>query len=117
MAELGGLHYTINKSGETRVNLTIPFVPYEHFQGTRVYREGFTYFEYLDMIRFIISNEYYRVLNLMERGCGRVLSKKKELPIWSLCTISEQVSSRCYLCGKPYNSHLSRYMCNVIISL
>lgn len=43
--------YSIENISDWETNIKIPFVPYEHFQCSMAWRVGFTYVDYVDLLR------------------------------------------------------------------
>lgn len=60
----------------------MPFIPYEHFRGSRAYREGYKYTDYLDMLRVCVSFEA-DLFETRKDWCARGFFQRDELPLWS----------------------------------
>lgn len=48
------MSYSIEELGARDIHVTFSYIPYEHFQCTRAFRDGFTYLEYLEVLRDVI---------------------------------------------------------------
>lgn len=86
-AKFDELQYTLSDSGNTLLHLNIPFVPFQHFQGSRAYREGFSYLEYLDVMRSTMTRHGNGLYELKQKWCARGSIQRAELPVW--CQSSE----------------------------
>ncbi len=46
-----GVRYSVRDIYPRNIHVTVPYVPYEHFQNTRAYRDCFTYAEYIEVLQ------------------------------------------------------------------
>ncbi|KAK4949618.1 hypothetical protein LTR66_014019 [Elasticomyces elasticus] len=84
--QLDKLEYSIVENRYRGIDLTIPFVPYEHFQKSQAFRYGFTYVDYLGL------REDSRAMKRIERWDGPQgitftgIGNAPTLPSWYLCS-------------------------------
>ena len=87
----GMLRYQISEPRKNVININVPFVPYDHFQCSRAYREGLSYGEYFEILCKRVEGDD-KLTILKERWCKGKLSGRRELPIWSLPDSASTVS-------------------------
>lgn len=77
------MEYSISDPGDHCIDITVPCVSYQHFQGSRAYDEGFTYTDYLTLVLAVMTKAEHHLYAVGRKWCAtdRVRSiKKKELP-------------------------------------
>ena len=87
----GTLEYHIDEPRDNRINISVPFVPYEHFHSSRAYREGLTYFGYFEILRKRASDDAESEERKI-RWCKVENSGRRELPVWHLPDTAATVS-------------------------
>jgi hypothetical protein len=88
---LHGMRYTIEEINDRDIHMTVPFIPYENFQKTKAWRDGYTYTEYMEVHR-----ESYRrqSLQFAKRVCTDADGKERK-PLWRLPTEADVSLQNC----------------------
>ena len=87
--------YRIEEVENSYINLTVPYVPYDHFQSSRSYRAGLGYGVYLDLLRSNMIREDRRIFEHKKQLCSREVSKEERHPVWLPSDLSMSVSANC----------------------
>lgn len=80
---LSELRYSIEEIGKRDIRMTVPFVPYDCFQKMRAWSYGFTYVEYLEVLRCGFIGKYNYLSDARERVCAET-NRKERMPLWYL---------------------------------
>ena len=79
------MKYVVQEVDDWFINLTVPYVPYEHFQLSRGHRDGFTYADYMNVWTHLLHfNDRGRVFKLKENMCRAEDHEIEKLPVKSL---------------------------------
>ncbi len=102
--KIAELAYGIQEARPTHVNLTVPYVPYSHFQDSTAYRAGQGYGEYLSALTAHMIRSEPGLLDIKKELCSVEVFKMPSLPVWSPPGVSMTASLRCFpfpptLCG------------------
>ncbi|KAJ9644708.1 hypothetical protein H2199_003671 [Coniosporium tulheliwenetii] len=82
-----GMEYSISDPGDHCIDITVPYVSYQHFQGSRAYDEGFTYTDYLTLVLAVMTKAEHHLYAVGRKWCAtdRVRSiKKRNFPMGTL---------------------------------
>ena len=90
--KLESLRYDIFNVDERHISVTNPFIPYDHFRDSRAYREGYTYTDYLDMLRMGASWEADLFSTRID-WCTKGFLRRDDLPLWHPPANAYQVST------------------------
>jgi len=78
------LNYSVEDTGSGEIHVRASYVPYEHFQASRAFRDGFTYVEYMDMLKQITLSMYPSALQEARKRLCVWAGALHSQPCWQL---------------------------------
>jgi hypothetical protein len=114
-SKLEEMRYSVEEINERDIHMMVPFVPYEHFQKSRAWRDGFSYVEYMEVLRDISCFCRHELYDVHERVCTDANGKER-MPLWYLPTKAE-VSWRFLRCTLGVVFHKTALWHSIVISV